>query len=248
MNEYADEIEEQTEAADYIVQSVEIEDGHLARVFYNTIEDAMLILSIVEENDETSQLTFSKEIALTESVTEIELTQTLPEFYVVRAYIVTKDELRPLSKEYESIMYTAQMQELFHMTTDDFSEERVLNFDDDKTNNFAVYDEDVITIDGENENNQVTFVDDETKTYVIEDIDDSVRMLEPGDIFTYNYNEAEDAYLIVKIESIEIDGTTANISGCETTLEEVFEYVKIDENADTADAVVGDEELDGIEC
>ena len=138
-------------------------------------------------------------------------------------------------------MYTKEMQEFLAKTTDDFDENKVLNFDNEDDNNFAVYNEDVKLVDDSGDKNKVTKSDDTTKTYVIENIDESISSLNEGDIFSYNYSDGD--ALVVKIANITIDGTTATITGADTGLDEVFDYVKIDSTAKKSDFTYDDSKL-----
>ncbi|MFR8247158.1 MAG: hypothetical protein ACLU9V_04380 [Roseburia sp.] len=63
----------------------------------------------------------------------------------MRGYLIETETLRPICTVYESSMYTQEMQEFLAKTTDDFDEEKVLNLDDDDTNNFAVYGDDTLS-------------------------------------------------------------------------------------------------------
>lgn len=118
------------------------------------------------------------------------------------------------------------MQDFFAKTIDDFDSERVVNFDDDNSNNFAVYSDSVVIIDPAGGQNIVTEADNKNGEYVFENIDETISSLQIGDILTYDY---DDQFIIVKISEIKIDGTTAVISADETSLDEVFDYVKVDE-------------------
>lgn len=60
-------------------------------------------------------------------------------YYYVKAFLIESDSFKPLCTSYESPNYTREMQEFFKKTVDDFSEKEVLNLDEDKANNFAVY-------------------------------------------------------------------------------------------------------------
>ena len=117
----------------------------------------------------------------------------------------------------------------------------MLNFDNEDDNNFAVYNGDVKLVDDSGDKNKVTKSDDTTKTYVIENIDESISSLNEGDIFSYNYSDGD--ALVVKIANITIDGTTATITGADTELDEVFDYVKIDSTAKKSDFTYDDSNL-----
>ena len=245
-SELEDTIEEQEENDGYNVFSVEMIDN-VAVVEMETMEDCVLVVGIYDED--TEQLLASGSIDVYQDETEVYVdidTEEMPEYYYVRANLVESDTLKPLSTEYESAMYTKEMQDFLSKTTDDFEQEKIVNFDDDTTNNFAVYGDDVKLIGkSADETNEVASIDEESKTYVIENADDDITSLVQGDIFAYEYSE--DEILIVKVDTITMDGTTATITGEETTLDDVFEYIKIDETAGADDCEdVGEYSEEGV--
>ena len=133
------------------------------------------------------------------------------------------------------------MQEFFAKTVDDFAPERVLNLDENKANNFAVYGENTITAKSTGEVNKVVSADESTRTYVIENPDSTVAGLQNGNILACEQENME--VLIVKVESIEISGNTATITGQDTSMEDVFEYAKIDASQGIADADIDSSNL-----
>ena len=60
------------------------------------------------------------------------------------------------------------MQEFLSKTTDDFAEDKVVNFDDDTTNNFAVLSDDVINLDENSQTNIITYADTASDIYIID--------------------------------------------------------------------------------
>ena len=60
--------------------------------------------------------------------------------------------------------------------------------------------------------------------------------MQPGETFAYEYGEGD--VMIVKVNTISINGTTVTIKGEETSLEETFDYVKIDTQQETGDAEI----------
>lgn len=152
----------------------------------------------------------------------------------------------PLCKQYEFDTYTKSMQEFFAKTTDDFSDERVLNLDNDNTDNFLVYNDSTVLVESTNGKNKVAFTDNEAKKYVIENIDNEISSLKSGDIFSLPYGEDEN--IIVKVSSVSISGTTATIYGDDIEIEEAFEYVRIDSDQGTDETTVDNSELEeGVE-
>ncbi len=171
----------------------------------------------------------------TETVVDIEAA-SMPQYFYIRGFLVETDTLRPVCTSYESSLYTQEMQDFLSKTTEDFDADKVLNLDDDITNNFAVYNDDVILIPSGTGKNEVSSIDEAADTYVITDADVSMTSLQPGDTFAYEYETGQ--VLIVKIAEISVDGTTVTITGTDAALEDVFSYVKIDAEEGLGNAVI----------
>ncbi|MGN0290440.1 MAG: fibronectin, partial [Lachnospiraceae bacterium] len=231
------EAKEQEENEGNNIFSIEM-SGTQATVSFETVEeDASLIVGIYDEAGIAMLASGSLEVTRedTSAVVEIE-TEDMPQYFYIKGFLVEPDTLRPLCTMYESPNYTQEMQEFLSKTTEDFDEEKVLNLDEDTSNNFAVYGEDTHIIKQSESTNEVISADDENQVYVIENADESITSLQQGDIFSYEYEDG--TVLLVKVGSITLDGITATITGADTSMEEVFAYVKIDAEASTEDAQV----------
>ena len=206
--------------------SIEIE-GTEALVEFESNQYASLIVAVYDENGKQMIASGDYDVIPgdTEAVVEIE-TEQMPEFFYLRGFLVDYETFEPYCTVYESPVYMSEMQEFLKKTTDDFKNRDILNFDEDTDNNFAVYNESTVVIDEESGENDLIQSDEDKQFYVIENADETVLSLSPGDIFSYEYEDG--MVLITKVVSAEKDGTTVKISGEETTLEEVFEYIKID--------------------
>ena len=232
-NEIADKNEETEDNNGYNVFSVAV-SGNNAVVSFETVTDATLLVAIYNESCDTLIATGTAEVTNDETEKNVTLdTNDMPQYFYVKGYLIDTTTNKPLCTAYSSPMYTKDMQEFLSKTTDDFEENKVLNFDNDDDNNFAVYKDEVKLVDESGETNKVTKSDDTTKTYVIENIDNSISSLNEGDIFSYDYSNGD--ALIVKVASIAIDGTTATITGEDANLDDVFDYVKIDSTAKKSD-------------
>jgi uncharacterized repeat protein (TIGR02543 family) len=219
--------------------SIEVNDAE-ALVSFETTQDASLVVAIYAE-DGVEMLATGTEVVTaddTDVVVTID-TETMPEYFYLRGFLVDSETFRSLCTAYESPNYTQEMQEFFRKTTEDFEAERVLNLDEDNTNNFAVFDESVKQLSDE----ELTLVsaDEDNNTYVFENADSIVSM-EQGEVFTYACEDGSE--LIVKIDSIKMDGDTVAVTGMDTSMEEVFEYVKIDTTADMSDVTVDESACD----
>ena len=227
---------EQTENNGCNVFSIDM-SGNQASVSFETTQDATLVVAVYDENGNQMLASGKKNVTNTETETTVTINSgTIPQYYLVRGYLIETETLRPICTVYESSMYTQEMQEFLAKTTDDFDEEKVLNLDDDDTNNFAVYGDDTIIIPSDTEKNIVVSADDSTNTYVIKKADTDMTSLEEGDIFSYEY--ADGQFIITKVASIDVNGTTVTITGDDIEMEDVFSYVKIDASDDLANATI----------
>lgn len=218
------EMDRQEENNGCNIFSIEM-NGATADVSFETTESCTLVVAIYEDNGE--QMLASGDILVSkedkEALVTIE-TDNMPDYYYLRGYLVDSDTMRPICTVYESPNYTQEMQAFFAKTVDDFDSEKVLNLDEDKTNNFAVFSDKAIGVPSDDTVNQVTKADDTSATYVIEHADATVKQLKKGDIF---YCPNGDEFIIVKVDTISITGSTVTITGQDTSMEEVFDYIKI---------------------
>ena len=224
-----------------IVGGDELNDNE-ALVSFETLEDATIIVALYDDACEQMLLSEKINVYKDETIAIVEFdTENMPETFYIKAYLVDEESLRPLSTVYESAVYTQEMQEFLDKTVNDFEEDRVFNFDDSVDNNFAVYNENVEVLDSDNSTSKLVSVDEENRKYVFNNADSEITSLKEGDIFVY---ENEDGTIvIINVASIDIDGAMATVYGQETTMEEVFDYVKIDTNMGTSEAVIDDSNL-----
>ena len=235
---------EQEENSGYNIFNIDVKDG-TATVQYEALENATLVVSAYDETTNQMVASASKSVNKDETAVDLELGD-LPQYYILKGFIVDSETLQPLTKEFKSELYTQGMQEFLQKTTDDFSEDRVLNFDDDKSNNFAVYNQNTIVIEQEATKNQLISADAEKNIYVFENVDTNMLSLQKDDVLSY---EKEDGMvLIVKVNTIDVEGTTVTISGQNADTEDVFDYVKIDSEAGMENVAIDNSNLeDGVE-
>ncbi len=226
---------EQTENEGNNIFSVEM-DRQTANVSFETTEDATLVVCIYSEDGEEMLASATSDVETGQTEAKIYIEENLPEYFYLRSFLVNSETLRPLCTSYETPNYTKEMQEFLAKTTDDFEQEKILNLDEDKTNNFAVYSDETKIIKQTKSANQVVEADYENDKYVINNANKEITSLKQGDIFSYQYDDGE--VLIVKIASIKLDGSTVSITGEDTSMEEAFDYVKINSDIETSEAVV----------
>ena len=235
------EMEKQLENNGFNVFSVEYNEGE-ALVELEALQNCTLFVGIY--NEDSTKLLTSQNLEVTKDDTLVTLTfdtSVVPTYFIIQAYLINTDDLKPLCSVYNSNMYTKDMQEFLAKTTDDFEADKVLQLDDDKTNNFAVFNDTVEIIETNAE--MTVTADEENGIYTITNPTDEVKVLEVGDIFSYNYENGE--VLIVKIASISTNenGTITYTEG-ELELEDVFDYIKIDNTVSTQEAEVDNTDLE----
>ena len=200
--ELAEKQAEQQENRGNNIFLVDIQNN-TANVNFETTVPATVLVAIYDEGGNRMLTSATKDVAADTTNAVIALDgEKIPEYFYVRAYLIEPDSFKPLSTVYESPTYTKEMQEFLRKTTDDFDADKVVNFDNDKKNNFAVYSEDTKIITESTEHNQVISADDENLVYVIGNIDSTVSSLQSGDVFAQTYGE--DGLLIVKVDTINI--------------------------------------------
>ena len=223
------EITEQQENNGFNVFSVEM-DGKTASVELEALSACSLIVGIYSEDGSKLIATGNASIAEGNKQATVTIeTDTMPQYYYLKAYLVDSVTMRPMCTVYESPNYTQEMQEFFAKTVNDFEEEKVLNLDDSIDNNFAVFNDEVIIIPYQSGINTVVTADSENGIYVINNANSYFTSLKSGDSFAYEYEE--NTMLIVTVATVSINGSEVTITESDSELEEVFDYVKIDSNS-----------------
>lgn len=131
-----------------------------------------------------------------------------------------------LCNEFTSMKYTTAQEKFDAETVDDFPDKNVINFDEDKTDNFGVLADDVKIPTVADNTNIIEETSDDT--YTVKNIDSSVNALGKGDeVLFYDANGEE---VLVSIENIKVSGTTATITRDDTAyLTDFYDVLKVDE-------------------
>ena len=244
-SELDSEITEQEENNGCNVFSAEVTDNEVT-VDFETISDCTLLAAIYDESEEALIATGTAPVTKeeTEKTVAIDIDE-MPQYFYLKVYLVDETTMRPMCSVYESPNYTQEMQEFFAMTVDDFESDRILNFDEDETNNFAVYGDSAIIVQSDETQNTIVSADIDNEKYVIGNADSTVTSLLAGNILAVEQPSGDN--LIIKVGEISVDGTTVSITGEEAEMEEVFDYVKIDTTSGTENAEFNDSNLtDGV--
>ncbi len=219
-------------------------EGIVATVEYSALEDSEIVVAVYEDQEEPRRMLASGKAVVSkdETISQIIIeTDCMPEHFIVKAFLMDTENHNPRCEALESNLYTKEMQEFLDKTVDDFGEDQVLNLDEENTTNFAVFSSDTMVIDEESEKNQIN--SNGAGIYTVTNADSSFTSLKKGDVFSYNYEDG--TVLIVKVSSIQVDGTTVTITeDSEAELSDVFDYVRIEETDDGTNAAVDNDSLE----
>ena len=224
--------DEQLENNGNNVFSVEM-DGKTATVEYETLTDSTLVVGIYSEDGKKLLATGNTAVTAENKTAEVTIgISKMPDYFYIKAFLIDGITMRPLCTVYENPMYTQEMQEFLSKTTDDFEADRVYNLDEDKTNNFAVFNDEVIIIPETTEITHSTYTKENGEAdncWTVANPDETVSAVKSGDIITLVYGEKQYISRAASVEASE-----ASISICtdsDLDIEDVFDYVKIDSTA-----------------
>ena len=205
-----------------------------ATVTFAVAKSARLVVAVYD--DETKQMLDSEVASVSTSDTEksVSFDVTLPEVFVIKAFLLD-DNNKALCDAYSRKVDPKAYEEFMSKTTDDFEAKNVINLDNSKTNNFLVLADGVKKVSGSDKVNVLQSVDGDT--YVFTNIDSALKALKAGDVF-YLDNGDVNELTVIKIKSISINGSTATVVADEAATDELFEFVKISDEADETSFVI----------
>ena len=175
-------------------------------------------------------------------VTQIEAeTVFLPQYYQVTAEL-----LGPMGEKlcdtYICNEFTQNMQEIYAADIYDFEPEYVVNLDDDPTTNFMVLSEEAVIAESSESVNNLVSADYESRVFVFDNVDETIRSLEEND-FLYVKADEENT-IAISVASVEFENNTATIIENGNDIDDMFEFIKIKETANTSDAIIDTSESD----
>lgn len=150
----------------------------------------------------------------------------LPQYYLVRAFLIGENDI-PLSAEFTDSLHTRDMQRLLQSDITDFTEDyEVLNLDESKETNFAVYKKNVKVLQYSEEENCVLTQDTENCVFEIYNYTGPTAKGRTVSVECGNGTAA-----IFKIASVTTEGDITTIQGdssLDTT--DAFAYLKMEIN------------------
>ena len=235
VNDYQNGGNEDEYTEGYSVIGIEM-NGKTATVEYNALENCTLVVGVYTEDGAKMLGSGNATVSPDSRSTNVEIAiSEMPQYYLVKAFLVNPANNYPLCKAYACELYTKSIQEVIESTVEDYPDREILNLDGDNATNFAVYDLGVNVIKQSEGKNTFLAGDSnpDSGKYVFANADSEFASLKVGDIFSH---ERGAEVIIAKVKSIEAipngDGTyTLTIFEDDNIdMEDVFDYVKIENN------------------
>lgn len=116
-------------------------DGSTATVEYVAAEDADIVVALYTDDSEELMSAsgtvdvFAMEENTGHSTVTVPLTGSIPASFIVKAFLLDKDEHAPLCNEFTSLAYTKDLSDLESSTIYDYPENQVVNLDEDTKEN-----------------------------------------------------------------------------------------------------------------
>ena len=211
----------------YGVSQVEI-TGQTAVVSYKAVEEADLVVAIYEEGSGEMAASGHKRVEAHGITTEVALYgEEMPQYYTVQAYLTDPISNRPLCRVYKDEDHTQIMQEFYAKKESEFDQDRLYSLDESEDNNFAVFGKDVLIFHEGEAENQFVSADEDNQVYQFDKADEKLKNVQPGQIMAFFYQDETKTPIVAKVYEIQIDGEKVKITGMDTSIEEVFEFLKI---------------------
>ncbi|MBQ3929087.1 MAG: hypothetical protein II711_03235, partial [Clostridia bacterium] len=235
VNDYQNSGNEDEYTEGYSVIGIEM-NGKTATVEYNAVENCMLVVGVYTDDGVKMLGSGNATVSPDSQSTNVEIAiSEMPQYYLVKAFLVNPANNYPLCKAYTCELYTKSIQEVIESTVEDYPDREILNLDGDNTTNFAVYDLGVNVIKQSEGKNTYLAGDSnpDSGKYVFANADSEFASLKVGDVFSH---ERGAEVIIAKVKSIEAipngDGTytLTIIEDNNIDMEDVFDYVKIENN------------------
>lgn len=210
--------------------------GQTATVRYFAAGTADLVVGIYSTDSKQLLASGTIQVEQTEeTMAEIPLTGTLPQYFVLKVFLLDTEEHSALSDTYVSTLFTEEMSDLKEAKASDFDPELVVNLDERDDTNFGVVKADVALLDNDAvapDENVIT-QDADSYVYTVENPTEEFRDLQAGDTFVYHSPEG---LLVARVQDIQEEGGKLVITGDEELdIRDVFDLLKIDSDQDSSE-------------
>ena len=210
--------------------------GQTATVRYFAAGTADLVVGIYSTDSKQLLASGTIQVEQTEeTMAEIPLTGTLPQYFVLKVFLLDTEEHSALSDTYVSTLFTEEMSDLKEAKASDFDPDLVVNLDERDDTNFGVVKADVAVLDNDTvapDENVIT-QDADSYVYTVENPTEEFRNLQAGDTFVYHSPEG---LLVARVQDIQEEGGKLVITGDEELdIRDVFDLLKIDSDQDSSE-------------
>lgn len=227
------------ESENYYILDTQVSESKVT-VLYSAVEDCKVLVAAFDEDSGKMLGSGNSDASSVDCEATVTLDCTLPSEYIIKAYLVGED-LSALSAEYIDLHHTAAFKEFLEKTPADYSEDKVVILDDDQSD-FGVLDGSVI--DCKTSEAMTYTYSEATMTYVFKNATSEVKALTIGDVFYYEYGEKTNEFILFKVKSIDVSGSTVTIVEDENiSLGDAFKFIRIDEKADFSQVNIDENEL-----
>lgn len=221
-------------------------DGITANVTVNVPAECTLVVAIYDEN--TSELISSATKKLSASVYSEDYRKdiisldmnmlVMPEHFLAKAFLLDENN-NALCKNYTCRTYTTQFEIFMETTPADFEGKDIITMDDN-CDDFGVLVDGAVTV---KKSDTMTYTYD-NGVYTFYNATDEVKNLKADDIFYYQLSDEIGDFLLIKVLTTDVDGTTVTITEDEEiALGDAFQFIRIDEDADFSDVELTEENL-----
>ena len=226
---------EQTTNQEYYISDLYIYNGY-ANVELETREEAKLVVAIYESEEFQMVGSGTTIVAAESKSAKVKIDcDNWPEYYYVKAFLLSTDDSSALCPEHNCFYYTEEYEEFLSKTIYDFDEEEVINLDDDATNNFIVLADGARTIEATDKNNILVSADTENGIYIIDNPDSEMKSLKSDNVLYYIYGDGESDSVILCVDKIEQENSQITIYAKNAAVEDMLQYARIERNVVTAD-------------
>lgn len=210
--------------------------GQTATVRYFAAGTADLVVGVYSTDSKQLLASGTIQVEQTEeTMAEIPLTGTLPQYFVIKVFLLDTEEHSALSDTYVSTLFTEEMSDLKEAKASNFDPELVVNLDERDDTNFGVVKADVAVLDNDTvapDENVIT-QDADSYVYTVENPTEEFRNLQAGDTFVYHSPEG---LLVARVQDIQEEGGKLVITGDEELdIRDVFDLLKIDSDQDSSE-------------
>ena len=211
----------------YEVTNLEFDrETGLVRVISSQTYAQKLVVTFTDEDDPSNCFRLEAtaeagEFVLTELTADLSV---LPDFFTVSAQLINRLN-QPACDAFTLKTYTHFVQEMQETDISEFEPEQVVNLDESADTNFFVLSEDTVQAESSETCNTLVSADYDQNIYVFDNIDDTVRSLEEGQLFFIRPTDAD--IISTQITGVEIDGDTATITGIDN-IDDMFDFIKIE--------------------